>query len=140
VEIKEGYKYLNNIKAIDMKIQRLKCSIAEMRLCAIPSQTTSGERVQSTRKGSAVERLAERILELEEELDEALEQKAKQLIEIEGTLDTLKEGPEKAILYGFYIAGLPMGKISEQVGYSIKHCYKLRRRGIEMLPGKICDK
>lgn len=139
MEIKEGYKYLNNIKAVNMKIQRLKCSIAEMRLCAIPSQAASGERVQSSKKGSAVERLAERILELEKELDEALEQKAKQLIEIEATLDTLKEGPEKAILYGFYIAGLSMSEISEQIGYSIKHCYKLRRRGIEMLPNRNCE-
>ena len=54
-------------------------------------------------------------------------------MEIDEALAHLPDGPEKTILYDFYIGRIPMVKIANSIGYNVKHCYKLRRKGIEML-------
>jgi DNA-directed RNA polymerase specialized sigma subunit len=133
MEIKKGYDFLNRIRTCDNKIRRLRYTLAELRSCELPRGGEEGPQVQRSRSGSQVERIAERIVQLETEIKEAIEQKSIAVMEVDEALNKLPEGAEKTILYDCYVARIPMRKISETVGYSLKHCYKLRKKGIERM-------
>lgn len=133
MEIKKGYDFLNRIRTCDNKIRRLKYTLAELRSCELPRSGGDGVAVQHSRDGSQIERIACRIVELENELADALEQKGIVVMEIDNALRKLPEGPEKTILYDCYIAREPMKRIADSVGYSLKHTYRLRRKAIESL-------
>jgi len=133
MEIKKGYEFLNGVRTSDNKIRRLKYTLAELRSCELPRSGPDGPVVQRSRSGSQTERIAERIVEIENELNEALTKKGTVLMEVEHVLNKLPEGAEKTILYDCYIARMPMKKIASNVGYSLKHCYKLRKHAIEMM-------
>lgn len=130
---KEGYDFLNRVRICENRIRRIKYMIAELRSCALPRSGQDDMPSRGTRTGSQTERIAERIVELEEELKEEIEKKSIALIELDLTLSRLKEGAEKTILYDCYVARIPMKKIASNVGYSLKHCYKLRKHAIEMM-------
>lgn len=133
MEIKKGYEFLNGVRSQDNRIRRLKYTLAELRSCALPRSGNDGPAVQRSRSGSQTERIAERIVEIENELAEAVENKGAALIRIDEALSKLPEGAEKTILYDCYIARIPMKKIASSVGYSLKHCYKIRKQAIENL-------
>lgn len=133
MEIKKGYDFLNRIRTCDNKIRRLRYTLAELRSCELPHCGDDGPAVQHSRNGSQVERIACRIKELEDELAEALEQKGIIIMEVDTALSVLPEGAEKTILYDCYIARIPMKRIADSVGYSLKHTYRLRRKAIEDL-------
>ena len=133
MELKQGYILLNSNRMYDNKIRRIKYTIAELRACELPRNGNDGTCVQTSKAGSQIERITLRIVELENELDELLGQKAKAIMEIDSALNHLPDGAEKTILYDFYIGRIPMVKIAKTIGYNVKHCYKLRRKGIEML-------
>ena len=107
--------------------------IAELRACELPRNGNDGPCVQTSKAGSQIERITLRIVELENELNDLLGQKANAIMEIDSSLNRLPDCAEKTILYEFYIARRPMVKIANDIGYNVKHCYKLRRKGIEML-------
>ena len=46
---------------------------------------------------------------------------------------SLNPSPEKTILVGYYIGCQDMNKIAKDIGYELKYCYKLRKKGREML-------
>lgn len=131
--VKEWYDFFNSVRAYDHKIRRLIYTLAELRYCVLPSGGNDNPTVQHSRNGSQIEKVMERIVLLEEELEGVKQKKADAIMKIDETLRTMPEGAEKTILYDFYIGRIPMKKISDNVGYSIKHCYKLRKRAVERM-------
>ena len=133
MEIKKGYDFLNSIRKCDDRIRRLKYTLAELRSCELPRTGSSGGGSSHGKSKSQVERIALRITCLEKDLEKAIEQKSIAICDVDDALGKLPEGPEKTILYDCYVARIPMKKISANVGYSLKHCYKLRKKGIEQM-------
>jgi len=133
MELKQGYDLLKSNWRYDNKIRRIKYTIAELRACELPRSGGDGTCVQTSKNSSQIERITLRIVELETELEDLLAQKANAIMKIDAALDRLPEGAEKTILYDFYIGRIPMIKIANSIGYNVKHCYKLRKKGIEML-------
>ena len=133
MEIKKGYDFLNRIRTCENKIRRLRYTLQELRSCELPRGGEEGPVVQRSRSGSQVERIAERIVQLEAELEEEIQEKGMAVMEVDEVLNKLPEGAEKTILYDCYVARIPMKKIADQVGYSLKYCYKLRKKGIERM-------
>ena len=133
MEVKKGYDFLNGIRSQENRIRRLRYTLAELRSCALPRSGEGGPAVQRSRSGSQTERIAERIVEIEKELEEATEKKGMILLKIDETLSKLPEGAGKTILYDCYVARIPMKRIAASVGYSLKHCYKLRKQAIEKM-------
>lgn len=133
MEIKKGYDFLNSIRKCDDRIRRLKYTLAELRACELPRTGNSSGITSQGKSKSQVERIALRIDSLEKDLENVIEQKKIAICDVDDALDKLPEGPEKTILYDCYVARIPMKKISLNVGYSLKHCYKLRKKGIEQM-------
>lgn len=133
MDLKQGYNLLSSNRRLESKIRRIRYTIAELRACELPRNGNDGTCVQTSKAGSQIERITLRIVELENELNDLLGQKANAIMEIDASLNHLPDGAEKTILYEFYIARRPMVKIANDIGYNVKHCYKLRRKGIEML-------
>ncbi len=133
MEVKKGYEFLNGIRNADNKIRRLENELAELRSCELPRSGQDGPPVQHTRTGSDVERIAERIIELEQQIEDAKVQKKIIVIKVCATIEKLPEGLEKTILSDFYIAKKSMKRISINMRCSLGHCYKMRKSAIEML-------
>ena len=133
MELKDGYNLLNSNRRYESKIRRIRYTIAELRSCELPRSGGDGVCVQTSKAGSQIERITLRIVELENELEILLGEKANAVMEIDTALNRLPDGAEKTILYEFYIGRRPMIKIANDIGYNVKHCYRLRRKGIEML-------
>ena len=113
MEIKKGYDFLNRIRTCENKIRRLRYTVQELRSCELPRGGEEGPVVQRSRSGSQVERIAERIVQLEAELEEAIQEKGMAVMEVDEVLNKLPEGAEKTILYDCYVARIPMKKIAD---------------------------
>lgn len=128
---KQWYDFLDSIRMYDNKIRRLKYTLAELRSCALPRGGSDGAVVQHSRTGSQVERMAERMVLIEKEIDETIELKAEAVMRVDDALRSMPEGTKKTILYDCYVGRISMKKISENIGYSLKHTYRLRKKAIE---------
>lgn len=133
MEYKQGVKYLTRVRALERRIQEEKYIIEALYTC-IGLQSISYDKVSVV--SSPDNKFEKIIVEIDEHKKKAEElqiKKSEVIIEISNRIDELGECPERTILYGYYIGGVDMEKLAEDLGYALSWCYKLRRKGIEAL-------
>ena len=133
MEYKQGVKYLTRVRALERKIQEEKYLIEALYTC-IGLQGISYDKVSvMTSPENKFEKVMAQIDEHKTKLEELQIKKANVIIEISESINNLGECPERTILFGYYIGGVDMEKLSDDLGYALSWCYKLRRKGIEAL-------
>lgn len=133
MDLKKGKAFLNSPRRLQNKIRRLQYEIEELKTSLEPSSVRYDlDRVKSTPKDLMPETFA-KIDELERELKRTQEEKRRIIRKIKDYLSALPESPEKVILYGYDVCGKQMEEISNDLNYSVKHCYNLRNKGIKQL-------
>lgn len=133
MKYEEGKRYLSRVRTIDLQIKEKNYLIEALYTC-IGLQGISYDKVSVVSSpDSKFERIMGEITEQKAALEKLQLKKAEVIREITAELNSLGECPERTILVGFYINGMDMEKISEDLGYELSWCYRLRRKGIEML-------
>lgn len=133
MKYEEGKRYLSRVRTIDLQIKEKNYLIEALYTC-IGLQGISYDKVSVVSSpDSKFERIIGEITEQKAALEKLQLKKAEVIREITAELNSLGECPERTILVGFYINGMDMEKISEDLGYELSWCYRLRRKGIEML-------
>ena len=129
----EGSQWLSRARRLDFQI-RDKIYLIEALYTCCGLQGISYDRVSVvTTPENKFERIMADIDKNKRELDSLRKRKETVIYEILSRLDTLEPSPEKTILIGYYINCERMEKISQDIGYELKYCYRLRKRGIKML-------
>ena len=133
MKYEEGKRHLSRVRTIDLQIKEKNYLIEALYTC-IGLQGISYDKVSVVSSpDSKFERIIGEITEHKAALEKLQLKKAKVIREIMAELTSLGECPERTILVGFYINGMDMERISEDLGYATSWCYKLRRKGIEAL-------
>lgn len=133
MEHNEGIKWLSRARNIDLQIREKIYHIEALYTCC-GLQGIAYDRVSVV---SSPENKFERIMadiDKERREVERLRKRRKKIVdEITAKIETLDVSPERTILMGYYAKGENMKKISKELGYELKYCYKLRDKGIEKL-------
>ena len=133
MEYKQGVKYLTRVRALERKIQEEKYLIEALYTC-IGLQGISYDKVSVvTSPENKFEKIMAEITEHKAKVESLQIKKANTILEISTRINDLGECPERTILFGYYIGGESMEKLSEDLGYELSWCYRLRRKGIEAL-------
>ena len=133
MKYEEGKKWLTRVRTIDMTIKEKMIQIEALYTC-VGLQGISYDKISVVSSpDNKFERVIADITQLKEEVENLQLKKAQIIREISAKLNSLGECPERTILFGFYIGGREMDKLSEDLGYEISWCYRLRRKGIEAL-------
>lgn len=133
MEYKQGVRWLTQVRTIDLQIKEKTYLIEALYTC-IGLQGISYDKISVvTSPENKFEKIMAEITEEKEALEKLQLKKAKVIREITKGLNALGECPERTILIGFYVNGMDMEKISQDLGYELSWCYRLRRKGIEEL-------
>ena len=133
MEYKQGVRWLTRVRALERKIQEEKYMREALYTC-VGLQGISYDKVSvMTSPENKFEKVMAQIDEHKTKLEELQIKKANVIIEISESINNLGECPERTILFGYYIGGVDMEKLSDDLGYALSWCYKLRRKGIEAL-------
>lgn len=133
MKYEEGKRHLSRVREIDFQIKEKMYQIEALYTC-VGLQGVSYDRVSViSSPDSKFERVIGEITELKAEVERLQLVKAKAINQISTELNALEECPERTILFGFFVGGMPMEKIADDLGYALSWCYKLRRKGIEAL-------
>lgn len=133
MEYKQGVRWLTRVRALERQIQEEKYLIEALYTC-IGLQGISYDKISvMTSPENKFEKIMADIDSHKIKLEELQIKKAETIIEISERINNLGECPERTILFGYYIGGVDMEKLSEDLGYELSWCYRLRRKGIEAL-------
>lgn len=129
----EGSQWLSRARKLDFQI-RDKIYVIDALYTCCGLQGISYDRVSVvTTPENKFEKTMAEIDKHKRELESLRQKKEKVIYEILEKLNTLETSPEKTILIGYYVNCERMEKISQDIGYELKYCYRLRKRGIKML-------
>lgn len=133
MEYKHGVRFLTRVRALERQIQEEKYLIEALYTC-IGLQGISYDKVSVvTSPENKFEKIMAEITEHKAKVESLQIKKANTILEISTRINDLGECPERTILFGYYIGGESMEKLSEDLGYELSWCYRLRRKGIEAL-------
>ena len=125
--------WLGRVRSLNLKIANKNYEIEALYTC-IGLSSINYDRVSVVSSPeNKFERIIVEIEELKKELEKLQLEKAKLIREIRAKIEKLDDCPEKTILFGFYIKGEEMEKISKELGYELSYCYRLKKRGVKML-------
>ena len=130
MEFEEGKKWLSRARSIELEIKD-KIYLIEALYTCCGLQGISYDKISVVSSPeNKLERIIADINEAQKELEALRHKKEAVIYEIKSKLDTLENSPEKTILIGFYIACYSMDSIADDLGYELKYCYELRKKGI----------
>lgn len=133
MKYEEGKKWLTRIRTIDLQIKEKMYQIEALYTC-IGLQGISYDKISVVSSPeNKFERVIGDITQLKDEVEELQLKKAQIIREVSTRINKLGECPERTILFGFYVGGIEMEKIAQDLGYELSWCYRLRQKGIERL-------
>lgn len=141
-DLKRIYAFMWRPVQLDREIRRKCLRVDELRMSLLPVGITyDGDRVQ-TSPGDRMAVIMSEILELETQIRTLQENRATAILEIGAALDRLGDPAEACVLEYYYIGGMPVHTIADEMGYSVSHIYRLKRQGIQKMIKNdklICD-
>ena len=133
MDIITGKRELAKVRSINLRIKELEYLIEALYSC-IGLQGVNYDKISVVSSpDNKFEKIMGDIQELKNEVERWNKKKAKAIKELSQMINTLGECPERTVLFGYYVAGMKMEDISQDLGYEVHYCYKLRDKGIEKL-------
>ena len=133
MEYKQGVRWLTRVRALERQIQEEKYMIDALYTCVGIAGISYDKISVMTSPENKFEKIIAEIDEHKAKLEELQMKKAQTILEISERINNLGDCPERTILFGYYIGGVDMETLSDDLGYALSWCYKLRRKGIEAL-------
>lgn len=131
MNIQQTYDYLMQIRRTDFLIRRLALRAEELRTCVDAKAIRyDKDRVQPSGPQDRFGEIVARVADLDVEIEQLREEKAALIIEIGDRIEQLGNDVEKTVLTEFYIGRMPMARIAEDIHYSRRQIYNIRRSGV----------
>lgn len=117
------------VRIIDRTIWRLEIKRDSLKSCLLPGSVRYDlDKVQTSPEDRFSLVMAE-VADLDSTIQELKRAKAEAIMDISAKIELVSDERERVILTAYYIGGIPMTRIAEQIGYSLPHTYRLRRSG-----------
>lgn len=128
-------KYLQQLKALDIKIKQREEQVMELRSKAMGTGTISGggERVQTSISGDKLSENVSRYLDLQAEVAELITDYAEKKNEIITAIQKLEDPRYIEILYKRYVSFETFERIADEKGYSWRHILRLHKQALKLL-------
>lgn len=126
-------KFMRSLDPIDEKIREL--GIKHETLAMPPAIRYDKDKVQTSPKGDAMDNTAQRLIDIELQINALCDERADCVDRIFAALDFLENGKQRIILIRYYIRHERMEKIAEDMHYDLSWAYRLLRTGLKKLSG-----
>ena len=125
------YSHFMRVRRIEYKIQRLKYRRAALEACLLPPAIRyDKDKVQVTPADKVSEIVAE-IDKIDRKIAELIADNLTAIREVSDAIDELDDDLEKAVLYGYLLAGKSMAAIAEDIHYTRQHTYRIYQKGLK---------
>ena len=129
---KEAFVFLGQVRGYDNKIKRLERTIEALKYNLLPGAIRyDKDRVDSSPQDSMSELFAKIDL-YERELKEECNKRAAAILMMDEALNKMKDTKERAVLKEYYIGKISLRDIADGMGYTVRHCIRLRNNGVSM--------
>lgn len=134
-----AYDYLMQIRKKDNAIRRKELQCEQLKSCLLPGAIRYDlDKVQNSPSDQMSE-IFGRISEIEDDIKVLHGEKAKLIIEISDTIESLEDDNEKTVLSEFYVGRIPMTIVAEDINYSPRRAYYFRKQGAIHLSARLKD-
>lgn len=122
---------ISRVRSIDRKIWRLTIRRDELQSCLLPGAVRYDvDKVQSSPKDKLAD-IAAAVVDIDRTISELQRAKADAILQLSERIEKLDDEREKVILTAYFIGRKSMSEISDKLGYSVKHVYRLRKMGLQ---------
>ena len=128
----EAFVFLGQVRGFDNKIKRLERTIESLRYNLLPGAIRYDKDRVDTSPSDQMQELFARIDEYERELSEARTNKVKAVLEVDKALNKMGDTKERTILKEYYIGKISIQDIADELGITVRHCFRLRNNGVSM--------
>lgn len=129
-----AYLYLNRPYKIDLQVRRLLYKREALLSCLLPKGITlKKDKVQESFTGDKIGDVLGEVEYIEQNINRLLNEKAGVVRETLDTIDKLDSEEERTVLIGFYLARRSMTDLAEEMHYSVRSAFRLKRRALEKI-------
>ena len=122
---------ISRVRSIDRTIWRLTIRRDELQSCLLPGAVRYDvDKVQSSPKDKLAD-IAAAVVDIDRTISELQRAKADAILQLSERIEKLDDEREKVILTAYFIGRKSMTEISDKLGYSVKHVYRLRKMGLQ---------
>ena len=127
------YIFLNSIRAIDKKIERLQSKKQQLEWSLLPAGIRyDKDRVQTTPEDSMLA-ICTDIAEVDAEITMLMVKRAEQVKTVYDTIERMQDMDEQTVIIQRYIMRTPIKDIAKTVCYSVEWVQKKRKDGVDHL-------
>lgn len=127
------YIFLNSIRAIDKKIERLQSKKQQLEWSLLPAGIRyDKDRVQTTPEDSMLA-ICTDIAEVDAEITMLIVKRAEQVKTVYDTIERMQDMDEQTVIIHRYIMRTPIKDIAKSVSYSVEWVQKKRKDGVDHL-------
>ena len=131
--IQETYVFLGKVRGYDNRIIRLENTIEALRLNLLPGAVRYDKDKVQTSNQNPMEDLFAKIDEYEREMLDLKNKRAEAVLAVDNALQKMKDCKEQRVLLEYYIGRISIPDIAAGMGYSVRHCLRLKNNGVSML-------
>lgn len=129
-EIIEEHWRLMTVRHLTYEIIRKTWRVEELRRTLLPGgMDYSADRVQSS-PSDKLAKVMDKIIPLEKEIEGIQLAKVEAIARLSHEIEQIDDDRCRTILDGYYLSGRSIEEIADQIGYSVKHVYRLRKLGL----------
>ena len=126
----ECFEYLGQVRGLNRKIERLDEKILSLRYSLLPGAIRyDKDRVTTSPKDNVTE-IFSRIDELEQDKKKLIAERQIITICLFQIINRVPAGKERAFLLRFYIHCESMDKVADELGVTLRHCFRIRNNAI----------
>ena len=129
----ETFVFLGQIRGLDNRIKRMEQTIEALKYSLLPGAVRYDKDKVKSSAQNPMEELFAKIDEYERELEELNEERAKAILLVDDALQQMKDCNEQRVLLEYYVGRISIPDIAAGMGYSVRHCLRLRNNGVSML-------
>lgn len=127
------YIFLNSIREIDKKIERLQSKKKQLEWSLLPAGIRyDKDRVQTTPEDSMLA-ICTDIAEVDAEITMLIVKRAEQVKTVYDTIERMQDMDEQTVIIHRYIMRTPIKDIAKSVSYSVEWVQKKRKDGVDHL-------
>lgn len=127
-----AYEYLNKPQRIELKIRRLMYRREALISCLLPKGLKPKEiQVQETSPGDKMADVMVDVKVIEDDIQRLSLEKTEAVKDIIRTIGMLDNDAERTVLTGYFLARRSMVDLSEEMNYSLRSAFRLRRKALE---------
>lgn len=131
--MRQTYEFLFRHKSIEREIMTLASKREAVANCLyLRGISYDGERVQTSPSDMTAEVMA-RLDEIDRQIDALNLKRLEHIDSLSDLIEKVDDQNERAVLTMYYVAGEPIEKICDKIGYTDRHVFRIKKSGVRKI-------